>query len=82
MGERKTGTRRISDKAVQAGTGKGWDEWFRLLDARHTQGEGHTARARHLREQYGLSPWWAQVIAIRYEWERGLRGEGQERSLP
>ena len=29
--------------------------------------------AKYLREVYKASPWWAQIITNRYEWERGFR---------
>jgi len=65
--------RSIRDETVRAKTGKGWDEWFAILDAWGSKEKGHTQSAKHLREHYELSPWWAQTVTIRYEWERGLR---------
>ena len=73
MSEKKVGFRRISDEAVKAKTGKVWREWFTILDTWGAKKKGHTQSAKHLREHYGLSPWWAQAVTIRYEWERGLR---------
>jgi hypothetical protein len=75
MAEMKAGSRRISDQAVRAKTGKGWREWFAILDAIDVKEKGHTRTARYLAEQHGVSPWWAQTITIRYEWEKGLRKE-------
>jgi len=71
--EKKVGFRRISNEAVKAKTGKIWGEWFPILDTWGAKEKGHTQNAKHLREHYGLSPWWAQAVTIRYEWERGLR---------
>jgi hypothetical protein len=34
---------------------------------------GHTQAGKYLRDQHGLSDWWAQPVTIGYEWERGLR---------
>ena len=73
MTERQTGMRRISDESVKSKTGKGWAEWFAILDAWSARDKGHTATAKHLREGHGVNPWWAQAVTIRYEWERGLR---------
>ncbi len=67
------GPRGISDEVVRARTGKGSDEWYRLLDEWGAADRGHTLTARHLAQEYGLSPWWAQCVTIRYEWEKGLR---------
>lgn len=69
----KAGTRRISDEAVRAKTGKDWEEWFRVLDAWGASESGHTASAKYLRDEHGVSAWWAQAVTIRYEYERGLR---------
>ena len=72
---RMRGWRRISEDAVRAKTGKGWDEWFEILDAFGVAERGHTAAARHLREEHGVSGWWAQAVTGRYEHERDLRPE-------
>ena len=72
---RKTGPRGISDEVVLARTGKSSQEWYSILDEWGMKEKGHTLAAKHLREEYGVGPWWAQVVTIRYEWERGLRGE-------
>jgi len=77
MPEKQAGFRRISDESVRARTGKSWAQWFRILDRWRAPEKGHTASARHLRDRYGLGPWWAQAVSIRYEWERGLRKEGR-----
>ncbi|HUG16578.1 MAG TPA: YdeI/OmpD-associated family protein, partial [Thermomicrobiales bacterium] len=37
--------------------------------------KGHTAMARYLTDEHGVSAWWAQTVTNRYEWERGLRVE-------
>lgn len=73
MMEEKTGFRRIGDGAVRDKTNRGWQDWFEILDEWDAPGKGHFLSAKHLREQYGLSPWWAQAVTIRYQWERGLR---------
>ena len=75
MEEKKAGFRRISDEAVRKKTGKGWAEWIRILDELGAGDIGHTASAKHVKEKYGIGPWWAQAVTIRYEYERGLRGK-------
>ena len=64
---------RIRDPVVQARTGRPSQEWYAVLDRWGMKEKGHTLTAKHLQQAYGLSPWWAQVVTIRYEWERGLR---------
>jgi hypothetical protein len=71
--ENKRGFRVISEQAVKAATGRGWAYWFKVLDRFDAKAKGHTLTARHLAEDHGLGPWWAQAVTIRYEWERGLR---------
>ncbi len=44
-----------------------------LLDEWGAREKGHTLAA-HLLREYGLSPWWAQAVTIRWEFEQGLRG--------
>jgi uncharacterized protein YndB with AHSA1/START domain len=65
--------RSISEAAVTKATGHGWAHWLGLLDRWGAAAKGHPATARHLREVQGLSPWWAQMVTVRYEQERGLR---------
>ncbi|MFQ5907243.1 MAG: SRPBCC domain-containing protein [Thermoplasmata archaeon] len=71
---------RIGEEAVRTKTGKGWGEWFALLDTWDAVDKGHTTTARHLAETHGLSGWWAQMVAVEYERARGLRQVGQKRA--
>jgi hypothetical protein len=66
---------RIGDEAVREKTGKGWEEWFALLDAVGAAERPHTEVARSLAEGHGLSGWWAQSVTVEYEHARGLRDE-------
>jgi len=43
-------------------TGKSSQEWYATLDAWGAGGKGHTATAKYLRDEHGVSPWWAQVV--------------------
>jgi hypothetical protein len=64
---------KMSDATVRRATGRGWDEWFRILDAWDATTKGHTAIARHVNEAYRIDGWWAQSVTVGYEWARGLR---------
>jgi hypothetical protein len=64
---------RIGDEAVKARTGRIWAEWFRILDAAKAGTLTHTQIATHLHDAWDLSGWWCQMVAVRYEQERGLR---------
>lgn len=75
MADKRAGFRGINDEVVKARTGKSSEQWYSILDRWGMKEKGHKAAARYLMEQYGVSPWWAQCITIRYEWERGFRTE-------
>ena len=78
MPAKKTIFQKISDDAVQARTDKVWRAWFRILDKFGMEKKGHAQAAKYLRDKHGLSAWWAQAVTIRYEWERGLRGNSYQ----
>ncbi|HJR88218.1 MAG TPA: hypothetical protein VJ930_11255 [Acidimicrobiia bacterium] len=62
-----------SEETIKANTGRGWDEWTKLLDAWSGESKGHTAIATHLREEYGVDGWWSQSVTLGYERIKGLR---------
>jgi hypothetical protein len=66
----KTG---ISSEAVQAKTGKGWEEWAAVLDKEKADKLPHKAIAELLNQKYELSNWWSQMVTVGYERMRGLR---------
>jgi len=63
----------ISDEAVVKATGKGWDHWISVLDKKKATEMTHKDIAIFLREKHGLSQWWAQMISVGYEQQRGMR---------
>jgi len=67
------GFMKIRDERVKEQTGKLTEEWRKILDRFSVKKFGHTAAAKHLRDKYHLSLWWAQVIVIRYEYVKNLR---------
>lgn len=69
----------IGDDAVRKRTGKGWKEWFAILDKWGAPKYTHTEIATYLYEKLEPGGWWAQMIAAQYERERGLRDIGQMR---
>jgi hypothetical protein len=68
-----------SDDAIRERTGRGWEEWFDLLDAWGAAERSHRDIARWVAEQQGIDPlaWNAQAVAGSYELVRGLRVVGQ-----
>ncbi len=68
-----------SDAAIRERTGRGWEEWFDLLDAWGAPGQTHRETARRLAGELGLDPlaWNVQAIVGSYELARGLRVAGE-----
>jgi len=66
-----------SDTAVRAKTGHGFAHWFAVLDDFGARTKGHTASARHLREDHGVPSWHCQMITVEYERLHGLRARNQ-----
>jgi hypothetical protein len=67
----------MAEEAIAKGTGAGWDDWFRILDAWGAAGRTHTDIARFLREDREVDGWWAQAVTVGYERARGLRAKHQ-----
>ncbi|QKW06362.1 hypothetical protein HUT18_08070 [Streptomyces sp. NA04227] len=72
-------TAAVSDDALRTGTGRGWTDWFAVLDDWDATERSHVEIARHLRERHGVGGWYAQTVTVGYEQERGLRAVGQGR---
>jgi uncharacterized protein YndB with AHSA1/START domain len=80
--EPKPAGRRVlatSDENIRARTGRGWEEWFDLLDDSGAAERSHRDIARWVAEQQGLTPlsWNVQAVAGSYERARGGRAVGQ-----
>ena len=68
-----------SDAAIRERTGRGWEEWFDLLDEWGAAARPHREIARHVADLLGIVPlaWNAQAVAGSYEHVRGLREVGE-----
>jgi uncharacterized protein YndB with AHSA1/START domain len=68
-----------SDETIRRRTGRGWEEWFDLLDDWGAPDRSHREIARWVAEQQGVDPlaWNAQAVAHSYERARGLRAVGE-----
>jgi len=69
-----------SDQAIRDRTGRGWEEWFDLLDEWGATERSHRQIARWVAEQQGVEPlaWNVQAVAGSYELARGLRAVGEK----
>ena len=68
-----------SDERIRERTGRGWEEWFDLLDSWDGESMGHTALARRVAELLGIHPlgWDAQAVTTSFERARGKREVGE-----
>jgi hypothetical protein len=68
-----------SDEEIRRRTGRGWEEWFDLLDEWGAAERPHREIARWVAEQQGIHPlaWNAQAVVGGYELARGLRVVGE-----
>jgi hypothetical protein len=68
-----------SDESIRQRTGRGWEEWFDLLDEWGAAERSHREIAIWVAGQQGVVPlaWNAQAVAGSYERARGLRAVGE-----
>ncbi len=73
-------TLKTSDEKIRQRTGRGWEEWFAILDDWGAANRTHRETARWLAEQMGIHPlaWNVQAITASYELTRGLREVGEK----
>ncbi|MGH9231308.1 MAG: hypothetical protein ACRD07_21705 [Acidimicrobiales bacterium] len=66
-----------SDGRIRERTGRGWEEWFDLLDSWGAQSTGHTELVGQVAELLGELGWDAQAVATSFERARGKRAVGE-----
>ena len=67
----------MSDEAIRRRTGRGWEEWFDLLDAWGAADRTHTDIARWVADEHAIAGWDAQAVTVSYERATGRRAVGQ-----
>lgn len=70
----------MTDASIRTGSGKTWDEWFRILDDWGGTERTHRDIARWLRDERGVPGWWAQTVTVGYERARGMRARHETTS--
>jgi hypothetical protein len=68
---------RPSDERIRERTGRGWEEWFDLLDSWGAESMGHIEIVRRVGELPGVAGWDAQAVAMSFERVRGKRAVGE-----
>ena len=67
----------MSEEAIRRRTGRGWEEWFDILDEWGGVDRTHGEIASWLSEHQGISGWDAQSVTVSYERVRGMRSVGE-----
>jgi hypothetical protein len=67
----------MSDDAIRAKTGRGWEEWFDLLDDWGAADRPRAEAVRWLADAHAIEGWNAQAVTVTYERARGLRAVGE-----
>lgn len=67
----------MSDQAIRRRTGRGWEEWFDLLDDWGAAERSHPEIARWVARGHGVDGWSAQAVTVNYERARALRAVGE-----
>ena len=62
---------------IRRRTGRGWEEWFDLLDDSGAIAKPHGEIARWLQSEHGIDGWSAQSVTVSYERARGRRAVGE-----
>jgi Domain of unknown function (DUF4287) len=70
-------TMTVSDEVIRRRTGRGWEEWFDLLDEWGAVERPHREIARWLAAEHGIDGWSAQSVTVSYERARELRAVGE-----
>ncbi|MCI0329410.1 MAG: hypothetical protein L0196_00445 [candidate division Zixibacteria bacterium] len=63
----------VGDEAVRAKTGKGWKEWFTILDKTGARKMAHKDIAQYLYDTHKIGGWWSQMVTVGYEQAHGKR---------
>jgi hypothetical protein len=67
----------VSDEVIRRRTGRGWEEWFDLLDDWAAIARPHGEIARWLASEHGIDGWSSQSVTVSYERARGRRAVGE-----
>ena len=67
----------VSEEAIRRRTGRGWEQWFDLLDEWGAVERPHKEIARWLVDEHRVDGWGAQSVTVSYERARGLRAVGE-----
>lgn len=61
----------LTEDAIRAQTGRGWEEWFAALDRFGAPAKGRRAAHDFLISESLTDPWWATTLVVEHERARG-----------
>ena len=67
----------VSDEVIRRRTGRGWEEWFGVLDEWGAISKPHSEIARWVASEHGVDGWSSQSVTVSYERARGRRAVGE-----
>jgi hypothetical protein len=67
----------MSDAAIRAKTGRGWEAWFDLLDDWGAAERPRADAVRWLADEHAIEGWNAAAVTVNYQRARGLRAVGE-----
>src|ERR671914_3104579 len=67
----------VSDEVIRRRTGRGWEEWFEILDDSGAITKPHREIARWLQSEHRIDGWSAQSVTVSYERAGGRRAVGE-----
>jgi uncharacterized protein YndB with AHSA1/START domain len=67
----------MSDDAIRRVTGRGWEEWFDLLDEWGAAERPRSEALTWVAAEHGIEGWGGQAVTINYQRARGLRAVGE-----
>lgn len=69
----KKGYKDIKEEVIIKRTRRSFSDWWKILDKFNVKKNGHKAAANFLVNTHKVDAWWAQVLVIRYEYEKKFR---------
>ena len=67
----------MSDDAIRRKTGRGWEEWFDLLDEWGAAERRRKDMMAWMAHEHRIKGWGASAVTVNYERARGLRAVGE-----
>lgn len=67
----------VSDEVIRGRTGRGWEDWFGLIDEWGGTEHSHKEIAAWIRAEHDTDGWSSQAVTVSYERARHMRAVGE-----